>query len=269
MTGDTGFTGSIPDVYERVLVPLIFDPYAIELAGRLGDVRSGDLLELAAGTGAVTRRLAAALPSAVRIVATDLNQPMLDRAAEVGTARPVEWRQADAQALPFDDDSFDVVVCQFGVMFFPDRPGAFAEVRRVLRPGGRFVFDVWTQLADSELAAVVVDTIAGLFPDDPPTFVERIPHGYHDPERIAADLRAGGFIAAPTIDAVEARSRAASAHDVAVGYCRGTPMFNEIVARDPSVVPVAIERATAALTERFGATDLDAAIRALVVTATG
>ena len=139
------------------------------------------------------------------------------------------------QALPFDDDSFDVVVCQFGVMFFPDRPAAFAEVRRVLRPGGRFLFDVWTQLAESELAATVVASVAELFPDDPPRFVERTPHGYHDPAQIAADLRAGGFTATPTIEAVEARSRAASAHEVAVGYCRGTPMYNEIVARDPDL----------------------------------
>ena len=151
-------------------------------------------------------------------------------------------------------------------MFFPDRPAAYAEIRRVLRPGGRFLFDVWTQLADSELAAAVVEAAAELFPDDPPRFLERIPHGYHDPAQVAADLRAGGFTAQPAIDVVDARSRAPSAHDVAVGYCAGTPMHNELVARDPDVLPVAVERATAALTARFGATDLDAAIRALVVT---
>src|SRR5262245_29489526 len=140
-TDDRQFTGSIPELYEKHLVPLIFDQYAEDLVRRLAVYAPRRVLELAAGTGVVTRRMAASLPAHTSIVATDLNQPMLDHAARVGTVRPVEWRQADAMQLPFADASFDVVVCQFGVMFFPDKRHAFAEAHRVLAPDGVFIFN--------------------------------------------------------------------------------------------------------------------------------
>jgi ubiquinone/menaquinone biosynthesis C-methylase UbiE len=139
---DTKFAGSIPELYDEILVPLIFAPYAHDLALRVAATHPARVLEVAAGTGAVTRELAKVLPPDVDIVATDLNQAMLDRAASVGTTRNVEWRQADAMQLPFADATFDVVVCQFGAMFFPDKAKAFGEMRRVLRPGGTFAFNV-------------------------------------------------------------------------------------------------------------------------------
>jgi ubiquinone/menaquinone biosynthesis C-methylase UbiE len=145
--GDKNFSGAIPELYEAYLVPLIFEPYAADLATRLAARSPSRVLEVAAGTGVVTRALTRTLPASTSIVATDLNQAMLDRARAVGTAYPVEWRTADALALPFPDRSFDAVVCQFGVMFFPDKPRAYAEARRVLRPGGAFVFNVWDSLA--------------------------------------------------------------------------------------------------------------------------
>ena len=143
---DQAFGGSVPKIYDTYLVPLIFEPYAADLAQRLASVSPRRLLEVAAGTGVVTRALAAALPDTTTIVATDLNQAMLDEAAARGTARPVQWRQADAMQLPFADASFDAVVCQFGVMFFPDKPIAFSEARRVLEPGGLFIFNVWDRI---------------------------------------------------------------------------------------------------------------------------
>jgi ubiquinone/menaquinone biosynthesis C-methylase UbiE len=151
-SNDQLFAESIPDVYERYLVPLIFEPHAMDLAVRLAVMRPGSVLEVAGGTGVVTRALADRLPDPVAITATDLNQPMLDHAASVGTSRPVTWRQADAQALPFEDASFDAVVCQFGVQFFPDRVHAYREIRRVLRPGGTFLFDTWDRIETNELA---------------------------------------------------------------------------------------------------------------------
>ncbi|MFO1464897.1 MAG: class I SAM-dependent methyltransferase [Steroidobacteraceae bacterium] len=141
---DKLFAGAIPDIYERLLVPLMFEPFAAELAGRLKGMSCGELLELAAGTGVLTRRLAATLPAGVSITATDLNAPMLEMAQKRGTSRQVTWQVADAMALPFRDASFDAVLCQFGVMFLPDKPRAFAEMRRVLRPGGLLLFNVWT-----------------------------------------------------------------------------------------------------------------------------
>src|SRR5882672_4757370 len=189
---DKVFTGSIPKLYETYLVPLIFEPYAVDLAKRLASRSLTRVLEIAAGTGVVTRQLAAALPESVSIVATDLNQPMLDQGAAIGTRRPVEWRQADAMQLPFEDASFDAVACQFGVMFFPDKAKAFAEARRVLRPGGVFIFSVWDRIEENEFADTVTSALESVFPQDPPRFMARTPHGYHDRSHIARDLANGG-----------------------------------------------------------------------------
>jgi ubiquinone/menaquinone biosynthesis C-methylase UbiE len=147
---DQVFAGAIPRVYDAWLVPLIFEPYAADLVARLASRSLSRVLEIAAGTGVVTRRLASALPGHVSIVASDLNQAMLDHAAALGTARAVEWRQADALSLPFEDHDFDAVVCQFGAMFFPDRAQAFSEALRVVRPGGVFVFNVWDRIETNE-----------------------------------------------------------------------------------------------------------------------
>jgi SAM-dependent methyltransferase len=180
VTADRVFGGSIPALYDRYLGPMIFAPYADDLAARLAGLRDGSLLETAAGTGVVTRALVSTLPRDVSIVATDLNQPMLDRASGQLASDRVTWRHADAQTLPFPDGMFDVVVCQFGVMFFPDKPRAFAEAARVLKPGGRFLFSVWDRIEENEFADVVVRAVAALYPQDPPMFLARTPHGHHD-----------------------------------------------------------------------------------------
>jgi SAM-dependent methyltransferase len=262
---DHRFAGSIPLLYDTYFVPLLFEPYAADLVHRLSAMPVSRVLEIAAGTGAVTRALAAALPPDVSIVATDLNQAMLDRAAAVGTRRPVVWRQADAMQLPFPDAEFDAVVCQFGAMFFPDRAGAFAQARRVLRRGGVLIFNVWDKLAENELADIVTEALESVFPADPPRFMARIPHGYHDPHVIQRDLAAGGFSAAPEIVTVEARSRAASARIAALAFCQGTPLRNEIEARDAGRLDEATDAATAAIARRFGSGAVDGKMRAHVV----
>src|SRR5207244_2211712 len=150
--------------------------------------------------------IAAQLPATTRIVATDLNAPMLDKAAAIGTARAVEWRACDAMELPFADASFDAVVCQFGAMFFPDKTRAFAEARRVLRPRGVLMFNVWDRIEDNEFADTVTAALADVFADDPPRFLARTPHGYHDTASIARDVVRAGFAAAPRIDTVAHRS---------------------------------------------------------------
>ena len=177
---DKVFAGSIPKLYEEYLVPLIFQPYAEDLAARLGTHMPARVLELAAGTGVLTRQLASVLPEAVSITATDLNRPMLDMAQAIGTTRPVAWREADAMRLPFEDGAFDAVVCQFGVMFFPHNPPAFAEARRVLRPGGRLLFSVWDRIEENDFAHTGTTALGSMFPADPPRFLARTPHGYHD-----------------------------------------------------------------------------------------
>lgn len=266
-SSDKDFIGSIPQLYETHLVPLIFEPYATDFASRIAQrpATMTRVLEIAAGTGVLTRALAAALPEHVSIVATDLNQPMLDRAATLGTPRPVDWRQADALNLPFDDATFDAVVCQFGVMFFPDKARAFAEARRVLRTGGVFMFSVWDRIEENEFADIVTMALASMFPDDPPRFLARTPHGYYDRRIIERDLAAGGFTASPHISTVAARSRAASCRIPAIAYCQGTPLSNEIEARNPARVGEAVDMAAEAIAQRFGAADVDGKIQAHIV----
>jgi ubiquinone/menaquinone biosynthesis C-methylase UbiE len=264
---DKVFAGSIPKIYESHLVPLIFEDYARDVARRLAARRLTRVLEVAAGTGVVTRALASTLPASVGIVATDLNQAMIDQAAAVGTSRPVEWQQADAQQLPFADASCDAVVCQFGVMFFPDKARAFAEARRVLKPGGVYLFSVWDRIEDNEFADVITTALAQLFPADPPRFLARTPYGFNDRGVIAQQLLAAGFAGPPDITTVTARSRADSATLPAIAFCQGTPLRAEIESRDPQRLAEATGVAADAIAKRFGRGKVDAKIQALVVTA--
>jgi SAM-dependent methyltransferase len=263
---DKVFSGSIPRLYETYLVPLIFEPYAVDLVNRLAARSPTRVLEIAAGTGVVTRRLASVLPERAAIVATDLNQSMLDHASALGTARPVEWRQADGLQLPFPDASFDAVVCQFGVMFFPQKPRAFSEVCRVLTPGGVFMFNVWDRIEENEFADTVTMALETLFPGDPPRFLARTPHGYCNRPAIVQDLANGGFNAPAQIDTVAARSRAESSRVPAIAYCQGTPLRNEIEARGPTRLGEATDLAAEAIAGRFGREAVDGKMQAHIVT---
>jgi SAM-dependent methyltransferase len=263
---DKVFSGSVPKLYDTHLVPLIFEPYAADLANRLASRTLSRVLEVAAGTGVATRALATGLPESVSLVATDLNQAMLDQAADVGTRRPVEWRQADAVQLPFADGAFDAVVCQFGVMFFPDKSRAFSEARRVLRPGGVFIFSVWDRIQENEFADVVTLALESLFPEDPPRFLARTPHGYHDRPTIERDLASGGFTKSVQFATLAARSRAGSSRVPAIAYCQGTPLRNEIEARAASRLGEATDTAAEAIARRFGRGTVDGKIQAHIVT---
>lgn len=264
---DSLFTGSISQLYDEYMVPWIFEPYAADLASRVAKLRPSSVLEIAAGTGVVTRHLANTLASEVRIVATDLNQAMIDRATVVGTSRPVEWRQADAMQLPFSDESFDVVACQFGAMFFPDKPKAFSEAKRVLRAGGTFIFNVWDAIEENEFAETVTFALQQMFPEDPPRFMVRTPHGYSDTEVIARHLTEGGFSLRPLIFTLAAKSHAASPSIPAIAYCQGTLLRSEIETRNPSRLIEATNAAIAEITKRFGHDSVDGKIQAHIVIA--
>ena len=266
LSPDSKFGGSIPDVYDDYLVPLIFESYATDLASRVVQGPCEAVLELAAGTGVLTRALATALPAGTTLVASDLNQEMLDRGARTGTTRPIQWRQADALRLPFPAASFDTVVCQFGVMFFPDRSAGFREARRVLRPQGRLLFNVWDRIEDNEFAAVATDALAELFPTSPPRFLARVPHGYHDPDEIRRDLVQGGFQSGIRMETVSARSRAESARIPAVAYCQGTPLRNEIDAHGSGCLTEATAYVENALAQQFGLESVEGRIQAHIVT---
>jgi ubiquinone/menaquinone biosynthesis C-methylase UbiE len=264
---DTLFAGSIPEFYDRFFVPLIFEPYAHDLAELLAKAAPKTVLEIAAGTGVVTRAMAARLLANVRLTVTDLNQPMLDHAKARQPDERIEWKQADALALPFADASFDAVVCQFGVMFFPDKVQGYREARRVLKPGGRYLFNVWDRISENEFADVVTQALATVFPDDPPRFLARTPHGYHDTDQIRRELNEAGF-ANVSIETVSHRSKAPSPRDPAIAYCQGGPLRNEIEARGTGRLDEATNRAAEAVAQRFGKGPVDSRIQAFVVVAT-
>jgi ubiquinone/menaquinone biosynthesis C-methylase UbiE len=260
---DAVFAGSIPQLYDAYIGPAMMVPYALELAARLAPLQTGRLLETAAGTGIVTSALVSALPG-VEITVTDLNQPMLDHAASKPELGPIKFLQADALELPFDDGSFDAVVCQFGVMFFPDRPTAFREARRVLKDGGRFVFNVWDSVASNPIVSATLTGLSRRYPQQGSWFLERTPCGYRDPDVIRADLAAAGFTDC-RIETVTLRGHAASPMALAIGFCQGTPMRAEIEALDPTGLQEATEAAAHAIAERFGSGAFETELGALVI----
>src|ERR1043165_5779813 len=238
---DKLFAGSIPENYDRYLVPLIFGPYAADLARRAASLSPRAVLETAAGSGVVTRALAPKLPAGASYIVTDLNQPMVDYAA---SRQPpdtrIKWRQADALALPFENAAFDLVCCQFGAMFFPDRTSGYREARRVLKPGGHFLFNVWDRIEENVFADDVTNALAKMFPNDPPRFLARTPPGYHEVALIRRELEDAGF-SRVAIETRAEQSRAASPYIPAVAYCQGTVLRTEIAAREPGKLAAATE----------------------------
>ncbi|MBO9655813.1 class I SAM-dependent methyltransferase [Rhizobium sp. BR 250] len=267
LEADKVFAGSIPKNYDRYMVPLIFAPFAADLARRAAALMPIDVLEIAAGTGAVTRELAPRLSPAANYVVTDLNQPMLDFAAsrQVPDIR-MKWQQADAQELPFEDAAFDLVFCQFGAMFFSDRPAAYREAKRVLKPGGHYLFNVWDRIEENHFANDVTNALAQLFPNDPPRFMARTPHGYHDTALIRRELADAGF-SRVTMETVAAQSRASSPRIPAIAYCQGTLLRTEIEARAPGKLDAATDYAAAAIEARHGGGEVAAKIQAHVILA--
>jgi SAM-dependent methyltransferase len=253
---DRLWTGSMPETYDRYLGPAIFRPHAFDLARRAGSLGASRLLEVAAGTGLLTRALTEALPAA-RITATDLNEAMVGYASS--RVDGVAWRQADAMALPYDDEAFDLVVCQFGVMFFPDKRAAFREVARVLAPGGRFLFNTWDDIERNHFAAALAAGIARAFPDGAPTFLVRVPYGYADIEQVSSDLRAAG-LHVDEVTTVTLTGHAGSSAQLATGFCQGTPLRMEIEERGSlaEVTRLVADEVTARLGEGPLAGDLTA-----------
>jgi ubiquinone/menaquinone biosynthesis C-methylase UbiE len=260
------FTGSVPASYEQLMVPLIFQPYADEIARRARQLQPRRILETAAGTGVVTRALHQALPDA-EIIATDLNQPMLDVAQEQIRSDKVRFQQADAQELPFGDGAFDLAVCQFGSMFFPDKVRGHSEARRVLRVDGHYLLAIWDEISRNALSAATQQVLIDLFPADPPLFLCEGPFGYSDPARITSDLRDAGF-SKVEIDTVGFSSRGPTARDAAAALCYGTPMSVELQERAPGSLDRAFERVEQSLRAFEGPSGIDAPMSAHIVTAT-
>jgi SAM-dependent methyltransferase len=259
------FVGSVPEYFERYLGPLIYTPYAQDLACRMHVGPRARILELAAGTGRLTRELLAVMEPGARLVATDLHRPMLDLAQQLVRDARVEWREADVASLPFEAASFDEVICQFGVQFFDDKVAAAREVRRVLKPGRAYHFSTWGSPHDNPLARIAQQTAEACFPDDTPTFY-RVPWAYSDTRQIESDLRAGGFrdIGIESLDVI---ARAPSADHVALGIVQGTPMANVIEERGDITVEAFTAVISAALARELGDRPLAIPMRAWIVRA--
>jgi SAM-dependent methyltransferase len=262
----THFTGSVPALYDRYLGPVLFEPYARDLADRFATYGGGRALETACGTGIVARRVLERLPADGAYTATDLNQDMLDHArSALGRDGRVRWQVADAQQLPFDDAAFDVVLMQFGMMFVPDKERALREARRVLAPGGRFVFNVFDVIDRNPHGRITYEVGAALFPEDPPGFY-RMPFSDHDPAAHVSRARAAGF-AEVTVDAVSFTGTSETAADFAAGLIRGNPIAIDIVARRTVPLDEVERRLADALRRELGDRPVRTPLHAWVITA--
>ena len=264
---NAAFVGSIPANYDRYLGPLFFHDYADDLVARVETKPGLRVLETACGTGIVTARLAARLAGQGTLVATDLNEPMMVHAAQrLGAGARVEWRQADATALPFDDRSFDVVVCQFGLMFYPDKARGVREAFRVLRAGGHYVFNVWGKLEDNLVPRITHETVASFFEADPPQ-VYTVPFSLFETEKVTAWLREAGFIDV-TAEAVAKTGTSPSTEEAAIGLIDGNPIYLAIMERTPAALGDIKAALARNLTARLGPErPLRAPLRAFVFSA--
>jgi ubiquinone/menaquinone biosynthesis C-methylase UbiE len=247
-----GFTGNIPEHYDHGLGPMIFVDYAEDMAQRVATPTPARVLETAAGTGIVTRKLRDVLPSGVRLTATDLNAPMLEIArTKFRPDEEVEFQPADAMALPFADVSFDAVVCQFGVMFFPDKDKSYREVHRVLAPGGWYLFSVWDAHRYNPFGRIADEVPRRFFPSDPPQFY-RVPFSYHQIDPIKESIIAAGFtnFSAAVVTREKEIPDAAS---FARGLVYGNPLIDQIRARGSVEPERIVEAVLQELRREFGA----------------
>jgi ubiquinone/menaquinone biosynthesis C-methylase UbiE len=261
------FQGSVPENYDRYLGPMFFEPYAADLLNRISVPENGSVLELACGTGIVTKMLRDRLPPTVRLTATDLSEPMMKFAQRKFDASALlDWQQADASNLPFPAGAFDAVICQFGLMFVPDKLQAMREARRVLKPGASFLFNVWAALEHNDFARITHQTVGAFFKNDPPCFYE-VPFGYHDRAAIESSLREAGFAEVRCAE-VSHDGRALSAATAAIGLVEGTPIAQAITERDRAALPIVRKAVADALRQRFGEDPIRGNLRALVFQAT-
>ena len=263
---DSSFTDDVAPLYESTLVPLIFESYANDLAARVTNLKPTSVLEVACGTGVVTRALAKILPDQCTITATDLNAAMLKHAENIGANREVNWEQADVMTLPYDNESFDVVVCQFSTMFFPDRVHAYKEIRRILKPGGKFLFSIWNSLEVNDFANTVMETVTTLFPENPPEFLSRTPYSHGNPDEIKHEINAAGFDNCHLIQRDDI-SYAKDPAMTAMAFCQGTPLRNEIEEREPDGLNRVTAAAENAIRMRFGGGQIKGKMSAVIVTA--
>ena len=259
----SAFTGKIPQNYDKYLGPLIFQEYAEDLSQRIKVPDSGSILETAAGTGMATHQLRTAIQDDVRIVVTDLNEDMLDVAKQkFEDHENIEFQIANALQLPFEDSIFDAVVCQFSVMFFPDKLAALREAARVLKTNGVFLFNIWDSFEHNHFIRTVNKTIVEHLPESPPDFFHT-PYGYHDINLIKNLLYEAGF-GNLEISVLPRTSKAESAQHVALGYVLGTPVRLQIEKETPDSLLDIVDAVEQAISAEFGNSHISAKMQAIV-----
>lgn len=260
------FSGNIPANYDNYLGPLFFEPFALEVAARLGPLQPAALLEIACGTGRVTRHLPKNLPAGADIVATDINPEMLAYARKMmPEGNSIIWDIADAVSLPYRNESFDCILSQFGVMFYSDRPQAYSDALRTLKPGGTFVFTVWDALQFNPAARMADSTLAHFFPVDTPAFF-KIPFSYNEDHLIRYELALAGFKDI-RVERLPLTGYSDTAENAAKGLLEGTPAHTAIVGRDEALLPLIQAELARELTAAFGATNLRVPLQAVLVIA--
>lgn len=266
MSNTTAFAGSVPANYDQYLGPVLFEPYALDIAERINKNNYRNVLEIACGTGRVTRHLAHLLPADGKLVATDLNGDMIHVARSIVRDPRIKWLIADAQDLSLADNSFDHVVCQFGVMFFPDKFKAFQEAHRVLETGGVFLFNVWDSLDLNPRSAIIKQVMEEIMGDEAPDFLNKGPYSYFDQELIRQTLQDAGFknIAMET---VQKTSYYPSAADLIKGFVDGSPLGAYLVQLPASLQQEIKDRLRQAITTEFGDSKILTPMQAIVCTA--
>ena len=262
MEKTTAFAGNVPANYERYLGPFLFEPYALDLVSRLQDKKYPDILEIACGTGRVTKHLSKSVKHDT-LTATDLNPDMIAIAKEITRDQHIKWIAADAMELPFDDGSFDLVVMQFGIMFFPDKEEALKEAYRVLKTGGKLIYNTWNKAETNEAIHEGRLVIESYFGENPPIFYN-VPFSMHDDRELTTITRRAAFKSITTT-LVKKEGVSPSAADLAKGIVDGNPIYLTIVERDPSLINTIKEHIQKVLTEKFGAKTIKSPLQAWVV----
>jgi ubiquinone/menaquinone biosynthesis C-methylase UbiE len=265
MPSESAFSNALADNYDQYLGPLLFEPYAEDLANRIHSKGYKKVLELACGTGRLTRHLIGVLPPEAKLIATDRNAEMIKLASKLVAEEKIEWQIADAQQLAFPDGTFDLVVCQFGFMFMPDKMNAFSEVHRVLKNGGCLLFNTWDKIENNGAIYLGNQIICSYFPENPPSYY-RVPFSLSQPDMLDTSLKATGFKTIQ-VTSVEKEGMSPSAKDAAIGIVQGNPIQAKIIEKDPALVNVILGAVEQKLAEVYGNRPMRSPLKAWVVEA--